>query len=178
MPHAVVLSRLSDGRVVKVNEGFESATGYSSGEVLGKTTVDLGLWQNRDDRAAAMRELSARDTLQSSEQQFKTRAGEIRTGLISSETITIDNERHTLSSIVDITEHRLAQEERFRLEQRLHQAEKAQSLARMAGAVAHNFNNILFCGERESRTGAVERSPGNGTPAKYRRGVESLPPGV
>jgi PAS domain S-box-containing protein len=43
----------------------------------------------------------------------------------------------------DITERKRAEEERLGLEQRLHKAQKAESLGRMAGAIAHHFNNQL-----------------------------------
>ncbi len=36
-----------------------------------------------------------------------------------------------------------AEEERMQFEHRLQQAQKAESLSRMAGAIAHNFNNML-----------------------------------
>ncbi|MFP4088297.1 MAG: PAS domain-containing protein, partial [Desulfobacteraceae bacterium] len=44
---------------------------------------------------------------------------------------------------VDVTERKRAEAERLALERRLHQVEKAESLSRMAGAVAHHFNNLL-----------------------------------
>ena len=44
---------------------------------------------------------------------------------------------------VDITERKQAEEERFNLERQLQQAQKAESLGRMAGAIAHTFNNQL-----------------------------------
>lgn len=43
----------------------------------------------------------------------------------------------------DIEERKRSEQERLRLEQQLQQAQKAESLARMAGAIAHNFNNML-----------------------------------
>jgi PAS domain S-box-containing protein len=43
----------------------------------------------------------------------------------------------------DITERKQSEEERLQLKLRLQRAQKAESLARMAGAIAHNFNNIL-----------------------------------
>jgi|GEM_PF-5507329 len=43
----------------------------------------------------------------------------------------------------DISERKKAEEERLSLQKKLDQVEKDDSLARMAGAVAHNFNNML-----------------------------------
>lgn len=44
---------------------------------------------------------------------------------------------------INITDRKRAEEERLQFEQQLQQAQKAESLARMAGAVAHHFNNRL-----------------------------------
>ncbi|MGV8073944.1 MAG: PAS domain S-box protein, partial [Syntrophobacteraceae bacterium] len=43
----------------------------------------------------------------------------------------------------DITERKRAEEERKQLEHRMQQAHKAESLGRMAGAIAHHFNNMI-----------------------------------
>jgi signal transduction histidine kinase/CheY-like chemotaxis protein len=43
----------------------------------------------------------------------------------------------------DLTERKRAEEERMKWEQRLQQVQKAESLSRMAGAIAHHFNNML-----------------------------------
>jgi two-component system, cell cycle sensor histidine kinase and response regulator CckA len=45
--------------------------------------------------------------------------------------------------VSDITERTRAAAERLLLEKRLQQVEKAESLGRMAGAMAHHFNNLL-----------------------------------
>lgn len=45
--------------------------------------------------------------------------------------------------VSDITDQKRIEEERLRFEQELRQAQKAESLARMAGAIAHHFNNQL-----------------------------------
>jgi two-component system, cell cycle sensor histidine kinase and response regulator CckA len=49
-----------------------------------------------------------------------------------------------ITIVRDITERKQTEEERMRLEQRLQQVQKTESLGRMAGAIAHHFNNLLM----------------------------------
>jgi signal transduction histidine kinase len=48
-----------------------------------------------------------------------------------------------IGAVKDVTEQRLAQDERERLEQRLRQAEKMEAVGRRVGGIAHDFNNVL-----------------------------------
>jgi PAS domain S-box-containing protein len=62
------------------------------------------------------------------------------TKLLSDESGTV---RHVLGISRDITERKRAQEEKAKLENDLRQAQKLESVGRLAGGVAHDFNNLL-----------------------------------
>ena len=110
-PYAIALTRLSDGQVIEVNDSFLNITGYRYVEAIGKTTMDLHLWDKEEDRVAAIQELSKNGKLQGREFEFRKKSGERITGLLSAEVITINNQESLLSSISDITERKRAEEE-------------------------------------------------------------------
>lgn len=117
-PYAVTLTRLSDGEIFEVNDGFVNMMGYPHAEVLGKTTADLKIWCHEGDRVRVVQELTRNGKIEGMELQFRKKSGEILTGLYSAEIIEIDNEKSILSTVIDITERRKAEEDLRRSEEK------------------------------------------------------------
>ncbi|HKK33027.1 MAG TPA: PAS domain-containing protein, partial [Desulfomicrobiaceae bacterium] len=63
--------------------------------------------------------------------------------LMSTTPIEIKGEQMALVTLQDITERRQAEEEQGKLQAQLLQAQKMESVGRLAGGVAHDFNNML-----------------------------------
>ena len=49
-PDSLSLNRLGDGAYLAVNEGFTQLTGWSASEVLGRTPLDIEVWDDAADR--------------------------------------------------------------------------------------------------------------------------------
>jgi len=105
-PWAVMLTRLSDGLIMDVNDGFCVMTGYARGDVIGRTTRDLHLWMSLNRRSGVMRRLLNGDRIQAEEIDFVNRSGTPFTGLYYADVIVINGEKVVISSIYDITKRK------------------------------------------------------------------------
>jgi len=102
-PYAIILSRLSDGMIVEVNDSFERISGYSATEVIGKTTRELRIWSVISDRERLLESFNEMGSAKNVELIFLKKSGEKVVGEISGEIININNEKCTLAVINDIT---------------------------------------------------------------------------
>jgi len=141
-PDAIAINRVSDGLYLEVNEGFARMTGYEESEVVGRTSIELGIWVDPEDRRTLIEAL-AHSGATEVEARFRRKNGTVLIGAMSAKIISVDGVANLLSVTRDITDWRKAQEERARLEEQLRQAQKIESIGRLAGGVAHDFNNIL-----------------------------------
>lgn len=103
-PDGISLSRFEDGMIVEVNAAFSRITGYSAGEVLGKTATSLGLWADAGQRMAALSELPARGRIRDLMGKFVTRSGETRIVVVNAERILVGEVPYLMAVTRDITE--------------------------------------------------------------------------
>lgn len=142
-PYAIIITRVSDGKFIETNNAFTAIAGYSKEEAIGGSSLLLNLWVNPEDRNQVIASLNQGYTVANREYQFRRKDGSIMTGLFSAQMIHLGDVPCVLSSINDITELHRSREERDRLQQQLYQAQKMESVGRLAGGVAHDFNNMI-----------------------------------
>ncbi|MBI5952848.1 MAG: PAS domain S-box protein [Chloroflexi bacterium] len=109
-PDAVLITRMNDGKIVEVNEGFSQITGYSREESLGNTTIDLGLWADPKVREGFVSALQGQSRLRGVEYDFRSRSGKILKGLLSAEVVLLGDTPHLLAIIHDITQRKQMEE--------------------------------------------------------------------
>lgn len=109
-PISMVISSLETGRIIDVNANFCRWSGYLRQELLQKTTIELGLWVDLDQRRLITDIIMNNQSVLDMEVRLKRRNNEQRIGLYSAEGIVINNEPCLLSIITDITERKQAEE--------------------------------------------------------------------
>lgn len=108
-PSIVVIVRKSTARYIDVNERFIQVMGYSREEIIGRTSMELGIWTAPNQRREIMDALDAGQTIRNVECVFRTKSGARHTMLLSIETIVLDGEPCLLGINNDITDLKKAE---------------------------------------------------------------------
>jgi len=144
-PDATVITRMDDGVIVDVNEGFERLSGYSAAEAIGKTAMDIGLRADAAEREVMERRLMADGALRDWETHVVTKSGAERLMLGSVSTFELGGRRYAISNSRDITELKGAEDEVRRLHDELEERvrERTAELESFSYSVSHDLRSPL-----------------------------------
>ncbi len=127
-PDVIIITTSEGGKITEVNDRFSELTGYTHTEAIGKTSLELNLWVDPEEREKYISVLLKEGHIRDFESKFRMRNGEIRIALMSGEILEIKNEKFILGTIRDITEPREA-------EDALEESERRYKMATLAGNV-------------------------------------------
>jgi len=109
-PYLVTITRLSDGKIIEANNALIRILGYVPEEAIGKTTLELNMWVNLNDRLRFAKELSEKGCVKNKVLPLRRKDGSQIFVNLSASLIDIENELCFLATVVDITEQRRAEE--------------------------------------------------------------------
>ena len=109
-PDAIAVSRLSDGMYIDCNPGFKIVSGYAREEVIGKTSQELNIWRNLEDRKALAEAIREKGVHEGFETTFIRKDGTVITGFLSATLLTLDGVPHLLTVTRDISARKAAEE--------------------------------------------------------------------
>ena len=109
-PDSININRMEDGLYVDINEGFTTISGYTREDVIGKTSLEINIWDNPNDRAKLVGGLKKNGFVDNLEAKFRMKNGRVLTGLMSAKVITLNDVPHIISITREIENIKRAEE--------------------------------------------------------------------
>ena len=135
-PDGVCVTVLETSEVIEINDSFVAMSGYSREELMGRTTRELGLWARQEHRDQVYAIVRREGICRNFPTVLLRKDGRPVEVEYSGRVFEVEGTPSLLSIIRDV-------EERRRLERQLTHAQKMEAIGRLAGGVAHDFNNIM-----------------------------------
>ncbi|SPE29838.1 Diguanylate cyclase/phosphodiesterase with PAS/PAC sensor(S) [Candidatus Sulfotelmatomonas gaucii] len=106
----VCITRLSDGSIIDANRAFLEAMGFARDEVIGHSTLQLGIWADQHERQDMVRTLQEHSAFREIQARFRKKSGEIFWVMLSASVIEIEGTTCLLGVFRDLSDAKAAEE--------------------------------------------------------------------
>ncbi|MBN2683589.1 MAG: PAS domain S-box protein [Bacteroidales bacterium] len=105
-PVVITLTYLETGKYFEINNAFTRELEYTREEVIGKTSHDLGVFKDANERNRLVSKLIEKGFIENEECEFVSKSGKIITALLSLSILNSNNQKFILSTVINITEQK------------------------------------------------------------------------
>jgi len=103
VPDGVVITWRSDGTIIEANQACFDMLGFTKGEEIGKTTLDLGIWNDPSDRNRYLEQLASTGHVVDFNCMLRRKSGEVFPCVVSGEVLEVGGREALLTVIHDAT---------------------------------------------------------------------------
>lgn len=108
-PDIILITTVKEGKIIEVNESITTIAGYLVLEAVGKSTIELNMWENPADRKKYVSMVQKEGKVLNLECRLRRKSGEIFAGLISGEIFLLQDEPCLISIVHDISVRKTAE---------------------------------------------------------------------
>ena len=105
-PALMSIASAVDGKLIEVNPAFARGAGYTREEMVGRTTLDLGLWLHPEQRDEFLRRIRSERVIRDMEADFRGKTGAVRSLILNADLIELGGAPCMLTVAIDVTERR------------------------------------------------------------------------
>jgi PAS domain S-box-containing protein len=131
IPDAVVVTRQHDGVIVDINNSFTTISGYTREDVIGKTSNEINIYNNYEDRQKIAAQLLSKGYCNNFETVVQYKGGRLSTVIMSVIFFNLSGITHILNIVRDISD-------RKQIEEQLRQSEEKYRL------LAENSSDVIW----------------------------------